>query len=123
MVGVGGAGPYFQKKTPGITDDLRRNIVSLSQEAAEMSHWTDVHVQTMTLNHTLIVESIFAHMHNLETKSKVTRGPLMKAAILCKLDPTNLFNPPRFLPRHIATPNAIRHEGHERQAGYGSRPT
>jgi hypothetical protein len=111
----------FKKTLQGISDALCRNIVSLSQKAAEMSHWTDAHVQTMALNHTLIVESVFAHMRNLETKSKVTRGPLMEAVIMCKLDPTNLFNPPPFLPRHITTPNAIRHEGREAQAGYGSR--
>ena len=68
-----------------------------------------------------MVESIFPHMRALEQNSHTTRGPLMEAAVMAKLDPVSLVSPPKFLPLHITTPSMMRHEGREAEARYGGR--
>jgi len=111
----------YKKTLTGILDALKRNIVHASARAEQISGWQSEHLQTAVSNHTLMVESIFSHMRALEQNSHTTRGPLMEAAVMAKLDPVSLVSPPKFLPLHIATPSMMRHEGREVEARYGGR--
>ena len=111
----------LKKTLKGVADAFFRNIVGASEKAREMAGWTDAHLQAVASNNTLMVESIFSHMRRLEDGSKATRGPLMEAVIMAKLDPVSLVTPPKFLPAHMTTPAALRAEGREAEAGYGSR--
>ena len=111
----------FKATLQGIVEALERNIVHMHKRAQEFGSWSDSHVETVALNHTLIVESIFSHMRVLEGNSHTTRAGLMQAVIMSKLQRIDLMYPPAFLPTHMTTPEALRYEGREAQAAFGSR--
>ena len=68
-----------------------------------------------------MVETIFSHMRELEGDSKTTRAGLMEAVIMNKLEGISISAPPQFLPAHITAESALREEGRDAEAGYGSR--
>ena len=53
--------------------------------------------------------------------SKTTRTGLMEAVIMSKLEGICIDAPPVFLPGHITSESALREEGRNAEAGYGSR--
>ena len=119
--GSGDRDMIFLASLKGLVAALRRNILYAVERRDELDKFSDEQLSTFALNNTLLVESIFSHMRRRHDGSHSERGPLSEAVILTKLEPVSLEDPPRFLPRHIRTPEAIRREGRDAQAGYGGR--